>query len=71
MIAEILDAEDLAIVLFCGLAVLFALGFFVIIFVADSKDAKCKAESRRALRRKRKMASSRTHGKSSQSSLSR
>ena len=54
MMAAMWSAEDMALMIFCVVLGVFALGFFITVFAADHRDAKRKAKARRALRRKTK-----------------
>ena len=54
MIAAMWAAEDIALVALCVVLGMLALAFFVVVYVADFREAKRKSDSRRALRNKRR-----------------
>jgi hypothetical protein len=52
--AVVWSTMDLVLLAVCAVLGLLASGFFVAIFVADARDARRRAEAKRALRRARK-----------------
>ncbi|HEX3797176.1 MAG TPA: hypothetical protein VH413_00640 [Verrucomicrobiae bacterium] len=54
MTAIIWSTTDLVLLAVCALLGLLAGGFFIAIFVADARDAKRRAEAKKAFRRARK-----------------
>ena len=54
MISTIWRGDDFPLLIVCLVLGVLALAFFVTLFVADSRDAKRRAEARKAIQRVRK-----------------
>ena len=54
LISAIWRGENFHLMVVCILAGVLAVAFFVTLFVADSRDAKRRAEARKAIKRTRK-----------------
>lgn len=52
MMAAMWISGDLAVLAFCGVLALLAVGFFIMIFVSDFRESRRKAEARKTFRRR-------------------